>query len=364
MRLSLTLSFYLARQFLFWVFAVLVVFAMTAFVFDTIELLRRAAGKPNTTIDIVLRMAVLKLPHLTQELVPFVVLSAALMTFFRLTRSHELTVARASGVSVWQFMLPALAIALLIGGLKITVFNPLTSAFYANFERLEAGFLRGRTSLLAMSSTGLWLRQVDGDTNAVIHALRVSSQDLELFEVTMFNFAERDRFVSRIDAASARLEPGAWRLREAWTTGPGRPSRFSAELSLPTDMTLERIQESFASPETISFWELPQFIAMLESAGFSAKRHRLHLHRLLSTPLVLLAMVLIAATFALRPPRRGGGPALVAAGIATGFLFYFLNNLVSALGEGATLPVVLAAWTPGGIWALAGLSMLLHLEDG
>jgi lipopolysaccharide export system permease protein len=129
-------------------------------------------------------------------------------------------------------------------------------------------------------------------------------------------------------------------------------------------MTVERIQESFASPETISFWELPQFIAMLESAGFSAKRHRMHLHRLLSTPLVLMAMVLIAATFALRPPRRGGGPALVAAGVATGFLFYFLNNLVSALGEGASLPVPLAAWTPGGVWALAGLTMLLHLEDG
>jgi lipopolysaccharide export system permease protein len=364
MRLSYTLSVYLARQFLFWMIGVLVVFALTAFVFDTIELLRRAAGKPQTTIDIIIKMALLKLPHLTQEMFPFVILSAAMMTFWRLTRSHELTVARASGVSVWQFLLPAVAIALVLGALKIAVFNPMTAAFYANFERLEAAFLRGRASLLAVSSTGFWLREFDGNSNAVVHALRVSSQDLELFEVIIFNFAERDRFLSRIDAASARLEPGAWHLRQAWTSIPGQPSRFAGELRLPTELTIERIQESFASPETISFWELPQFIAMLENAGFSAKRHRMHLHRLLSTPLVLCSMVLIAATFALRPPRRGGGPALVAAGIATGFVFYFLNNLVSALGEGANLPVVLAAWVPGGVSALAGVSMLLHLEDG
>ncbi len=30
----------------------------------------------------------------------------------------------------------------------------------------------------------------------------------------------------------------------------------------------------------------------------------------------------------------------------------------------ASIPVVLAAWAPAGVFALLGLAMLLHLEDG
>ena len=44
--------------------------------------------------------------------------------------------------------------------------------------------------------------------------------------------------------------------------------------------------------------------ANLERSGFSALRHRLYWHSLLAAPLLLCAMVLIAATFTLRQTRR------------------------------------------------------------
>ena len=121
---------------------------------------------------------------------------------------------------------------------------------------------------------------------------------------------------------------------------------------------------SGSSPETISFWELPAFIRVLENAGFSAVRHRLYWHRLLAGPLLLFAMVLLAATFSLRPPRRGGTLALALAGIAAGFLLYFVSNVVAALGQNASIPVALAAWTPVGVSTLVAVTLLLHLEDG
>ncbi|HEX9488828.1 MAG TPA: LptF/LptG family permease, partial [Stellaceae bacterium] len=74
--------------------------------------------------------------------------------------------------------------------------------------------------------------------------------------------------------------------------------------------------------------------------------------------------VLIAATFSLRMQRRGGTTLMIAAGIASGFLLYFMSDIVFALGLSATIPVALAAWTPAGVSWLLGASMLLHLEDG
>ena len=340
--------------------------ALTTLVYllDTIEILRRASTREEITLPIVLQLSLLKLPQLMQEMIPFVVLFTTMLTFWRLSRSHELTVVRAAGISVWQFLLPALAIALLIGAFRLAVLNPVGAVLYASYEQTESKLLRGRTSLLSVAQSGFWLRQTDGRSNAVIHAQRVSSQEMELYDVIVFNYEGTDRFVSRIDAAAARLEPGAWVLKDARISTPDRATQFEPTYRLSTDMTLERIQESFASPETISFWELPAFIRVLENAGFSAVRHRLYWHRLLAGPLLLFAMVLLAATFSLRPPRRGGTLALVIAGIAAGFLLYFISNVVAALGQNSSIPVALAAWTPAGVSTLVAVTLLLHLEDG
>jgi lipopolysaccharide export system permease protein len=86
---------------------------------------------------------------------------------------------------------------------------------------------------------------------------------------------------------------------------------------------------------------------------------------LLASPLLLLAMVLVAAVFSLKPNLRSGGIlARVVGGVVTGFVFYFLSKVVYALGLSATLPAVLAAWAPTAVAGLFGSGALFHLEDG
>ena len=75
-------------------------------------------------------------------------------------------------------------------------------------------------------------------------------------------------------------------------------------------------------------------------------------------------MVLIAAAFSLRLTRRGGTALLVAGGVAAGFLFYLMTDIVLALGLSGSVPATLAAWAPAGISTLLGLALLFHLEDG
>ena len=67
---------------------------------------RRRHG-PKRRFWLLLEMAALKLPHMAQEIMPFAILFGTMMAFWRLTRSNELVVARAAGVSVWQFLTPA-----------------------------------------------------------------------------------------------------------------------------------------------------------------------------------------------------------------------------------------------------------------
>jgi lipopolysaccharide export system permease protein len=364
MRVSPVLSFYIGKRFLLDIGLVFAVLLGLIFIGDLVELMRRGWNKDGITLWLTLELALLKLPFMTQKVSPFAALFGCMLAFVRLTRSHQLVVARAAGISVWQFMLPAIGIALVGGALMVTVFNPLVSATMSRYELLEAEHLRGRASSLAVSSSGLWLRQADVAGQSVIHALRVTGEGTELKDVIIFLYSDQDRFTGRIDAASAVLEPGFWLLKGALVTAPNETAVRHDSWRLETSLTMEQIQDSFASPDTMSFWDLPAFITTLEAAGFSALRHRLHWHSLLSGPLLLFAMVLLAASFSLRLTRSGGVSLLMAGGVGAGFVLYFLTDVSLALGMSGGIPVALAAWAPALTSTLLGLATLLHLEDG
>jgi lipopolysaccharide export system permease protein len=363
-RISATLSFYIARRFLAGFAIILLAIGAIIFLIDVVELLRRGAGRVDVTFNLVLELALMKLPHMIEKIVPYATLFGGMHAFWRLTRTSELVVARASGVSVWQFLLPAVITAMLIGVCANMVLNPLSATFLLRFEQLETALLKNSGDRLSVSTTGLWLRQADFQGQSVIHAERMSQKDIVLQRVTVFLFDSKNRFIRRLDADNARLDKGNWNLTDVLITAPNTISREQASYVLPTDWTPNKIQDSFSPPETLSFWRLPGFIDLLEQAGFAATRHRVHWYSLLALPIMLAAMVLIAASFSLRMARRGGVSLLIASGIFFSFFVFFLSDIVLALGLSSVIPPFLAALTPVAVTSLVGVSVLLHIEDG
>ncbi len=365
-RLSLGVSIYLVRQFLGAFLLVFILFVAIILIVDLIELLRRASGKESATFGVVLNMAIYKLPQTVQKTLPFAILFGGMLGFWRLNRTSELIALRASGVSVWHFVLPVVFAAAVLGVVKVSLINPLGTILIGRYEQLENRHLKGRSPLMATTTSGVWLRQSVDDRQAVIHAKGSSVQrdTLVLKNVMVLLYGPNDRFDGRIDSASAELRDRAWRMENAWVSVRGEPPERKAVYTIPTTLTLESIQESFSSPSSISFWELPRFIGALEGLGFSAQRHRLHWHSLLAEPMLYCAMILIAAVSSLRHNRRTGVLLAVAGGIGAGIVLFFVSDLVLALAHSTGVPPVLAAWAPALATAFLGVTALLHLEDG
>ncbi|MCK5297101.1 MAG: LptF/LptG family permease, partial [Alphaproteobacteria bacterium] len=181
----------------------------------------------------------------------------------------------------------------------------------------------------------------------------------------IFEFKGGDSFIRRFEARTGTLGDGVFKLEKARLLESGKAEKNYEKLNLPTTLTLGKIQENFSSPDTLSFWELPEFIKFFESAGFSAYKHRLHWHALLVSPFLLCAMVLVAAVFSLKPNQRQGGLLIrIVGGVGAGFLLFFFTKVIFALGLSAALPIALAAWSPVVICSLLSLAFLLHKEDG
>jgi lipopolysaccharide export system permease protein len=379
--LTPTLSLYVARGFLGATLIMLAALTLLVGLFDFIELLRRAATRPDVGFDIPLEIASLRLPFVALQILPFAILLGGIVAFWRLTRSSELIVARAAGVSAWGFLTGPLLVALLLGSLATAGISPLSSSLFARAERLDQNFLRSGGGLSSLAGGRLWLRQADRELDpqgvAIIAgrpvAARLVAGELprpgeaarfELQEVSVWRLSGADRALSRIEAPRARLTNGSWVMEEAVVFGEDRLPSPPRVIALPTELTPGRIEDSFASPETLGFWSLPDFIEVLEEAGFSAVRHRIQFHSLLSLPVLALAMALLAAGFSMRQTRRGGVAQMITGGIAAGFALFVVDRVSNEFGEAGSLPVVLAAWAPTVAGLLLALALLLHLEDG
>lgn len=360
---SWTLYRYLATQFLIGIGIVYGAFLVLAFSIDVVDLTNRTAGRGVSTL-IVIGMAFLQLPNLGQKMLPFAVLLGGVFSFARLSRNQELVVVRAAGMSAWDFLAPPLAMAAGLGIVVVLLVTPISARMLGQFSALEAKYIKGEASQLSIKQNGLWLRQGDEQQQSVIHAQHVADQGVHLEDVMALLYAANDRFIGRVDAASAQLENGIWKMHGAWVSGPdGKPVRHDS-YDMPTTLTPSQIQESFAPPDTLSFWELPGFIRAAQTAGFSALRYELYLYTLLAMPALFAAMVFMAASFSVRLGRSGGMMRVVLISALSGFGIYFFSEFARALGQSGILPVWLAATAPATAAILIGMTLVFNQEDG
>lgn len=370
MTIASTLPRYFARQFLLAVLTALSALTGLASLFDFIELLRRAATRPDATFGLVAEIEMLRVPWLMMQILPFAVLLGGIYAFWRLTRSSELVVARAAGVSIWQILSAPLFVAVALGALATAAISPVSSVTYARAETLDQAYLEVGAHPLSLSGGQLWLRQSDNglapDGVAIIHANEVSRQGKILLarQVSVFRLDSRDHLLQRIEANRAELLPGSWLFTGARTLEPDHLPSGPHNMRLPTDLTLTRVQESFASPDTLSVWELPGFIGLLARAGFSTVAHRLYFQTLLALPLLCGTMAMVSAGFSMRPARRGGVAEMLASGLAAGFALFLISKVAAEYGRSGALPLLLAAWAPAASGIMLSVALLLHLEDG
>ncbi|MGB3277681.1 MAG: LPS export ABC transporter permease LptG, partial [Pseudorhodobacter sp.] len=319
----MTLSIYFVLRFIKVVAQVFFVFFGILMLTDMVEQLGRFSGQGISLTDAA-TLALLNVPATLYRILPLIFILAAIALFLSLAKSSELVVVRASGRSGLRFLLAPVTAALALGAIAVAVLNPLVAATSKKYDVFYAHQARGVESVLSLSENGIWLRQGGTEGQTVIKAARADLDGTRLFAVTFLIFNPNGSPVQRVEADEALLEPGAWALTNAkyWDLTAPNPE-VSAEVkptaNIASELTRDRIRDSFGKPSAVPIWSLPGYIAKLELAGFSARSYRVWLQMEMALPLLLAAMVLVAAGFTMRHARFGKTGQMVLFALAGGF---------------------------------------------
>ncbi|HEY6259410.1 MAG TPA: LPS export ABC transporter permease LptG [Xanthobacteraceae bacterium] len=355
-----TLSRYFGQRFLNAVLAVFVGAMALVAMIDFLEMLRRTGDMKDVSSLMVAKITAFRLLFVTERIIPFAILVGAMACYLSLSRRLELVVARAAGISAWQFIAPAVIIAMLIGIAATTIYNPLSAILRERSVRLEDTLFNGDSQ----GGGSFWVRQRGDDGQAIVSAKVSRRQGIELGGVSVFRYDEGGHFRDRIEAKGAALESGYWRLDGVRIHASGTPPAELDTYRLKTALTPEQVRESFATPETVPFWQLSSYIQLAENAGLAAAAYRLQYYQLLVQPFYFASMVLLAAAVSLRFFRFGGVQKMALGGMSGGFFLFVLAKITGDLSKAEMMPPLVAAALPALFGGVTGLVALLYQEDG
>lgn len=361
MLIGATLGFYFSRQFIRTIFLVFATVFALVYTLDFVELMRRAGDSEGATAAMMAQLALFRTPAIAEQVMPFAILFGSMAALLQLSRKLELVVARAAGISAWQFLQPGLFVALGIGVLSVMVYNPVSAHLKQRASALETQIF---SRAVQTRDKPIWLRQKSQDGQAIFRAAGSANDTATLYGVTVYTFEHSGAFSQRIEAKEATLHEGFWELKETRILSATEEPQSHDRYMIASQLQPNQVRQSFITPDAVPFWELQQTIDRMERADINTTSYQLHYDLLLARPLLFAAMVFVAASVSLRFFRFGGVAMMVLGGVAAGFVLYVATELMAELGDSGIISSAVAAWLPAVVGSLLGTLALLYQEDG
>jgi LPS export ABC transporter permease LptG len=350
---------YLVREYLTLMAIGLAVAAALFIVIDLLQTLDRYL-RVKPPLIYILEYFVYRLPAALHEGLPIVMLVATIFLFLTLSRYHELTALKAAGVSLYRVSAPILALGLIVAvgaGLFQELALPRLNERSDEVNRVK---IRGQAPRHLQSRQRLWMRSAD---SRFYRVELVHPGTSAMYGVTLLEVDPEFRLVGRLDARRAHWTPAGWELSDGAYREISADGKVQTVPFARTAVDLKEEMEDFLRVQkpvnAMSFTELRDYIAQLESAGFQIRKHLVELYSKLSFPLVNLVMVLVAIPFALQAPRGGR---LLGIGLAIAIMAGYLvvHYVALAFARADLLPPLVAAWTANVIFIGIGVSLLLR----
>ena len=359
-----TLFRYFALRFAGWVCLCLFGLVSIISLIQTIELVRRVSVLTRTIPDInYVGMAALNIPNVMHMILPFAVLTGAILCFSSWNSSNEFVAVRGFGQSIWAALGPALFAIFMVGMAFITIINPIGTVTSLAYEARMAKIFGTDKNDLAVSDSGIWIRDNLPDSRLIFRGDTLDADSSRILNLIIYEFNETSNLRRVIKAESSQLTKTGWMVENAISWQNNGEEKMLGTIILPTGLGSLDLQRSSLSPRALSIFQLPDFILSLEHAGIPATAHRMHLYQLLALPLMMIGITMLAARATLTNSLRGSRSRLFIRGVLLATVIFMFTYFMQVMGASFRVPTIVAAWTPAFAVFLIGAIILARGDE-
>jgi lipopolysaccharide export system permease protein len=297
----------------------------------------------------------LNLPQLAYELLPIMALIGSLLGLGSLARGSELTVIRATGVSVGR-----LAGIALSAGLILVIIEVLLGEFLAPPLQQAAREHKAFSKLSNVSfggGSGAWVR--DGD---LILNVAGQSGQRQFGSMQIFELSPQHRLLALGHAAHATA--GA---KGKWLLADYTESRFvddtvtatpSGQRLLESNVSAGFLGLAIEDPKQLTSRALWRLIRYFQSNALDTREYLFAFWSRIARTVAIAFTVLLAIPFVLGSLRAAGAGTRMMMGLILGIGFFLLQRLIESGTVVFNLNPVVLAWLPTALLAVVTVGLL------
>jgi len=293
----------------------------------------------------VMQLLAYKTPQFIYFVIPIAALLSVLVTFGTLSRTSELTVIKACGVSLYRVAVPVVLLSLCWSAALFALDQDILARSNRRAGAID-DTIRGRPPKTFSPMNRRWIIGRDG---SIYHYGFFDSRTKALTSLSVYRLAPGEwRLASETFTTSAESRGGGWLGTKGWIqefpkTGPPKRRTFvqqALNLEPPDYFATE-----MADTEMMTAVQLRRSIEELSQSGFNYMPQAVELQRKIAFPFVTFVMTLLAVPFGVTTGRRGALYG-IGLGIVIALSYWFVMSVFIAIGKTGLLPPALAAWTP------------------
>jgi lipopolysaccharide export system permease protein len=366
----MTIALYFAKRYLISFIRVFLGIVLLVLLFDFLTNLNRLNGIEKQVWNAFL-LSLLRTTTYLSLAMPLIIMLSALAFSVSMSRSNEFIISRASGLSAFRSIFSVLICAFILGLISIFIIDPVAGRMIGHYD-IKLDKLRSKEqSQILINDNGYWMRQTTLSGHQIIKASSASNNGRRLHQVSIFTYNKNGLILNRFFSEYASLNENELLLENAtkWSDNKIKKNPKTAHekfktISFKTKITPYQLLEGYASPETISPWNMNNQIKKVKSSGFSVLKYQSKKMEQYSKPFLFLVMVIIGVVFTLRNTRSYNIGISVVTAVASGFFLHFFQNFCTTLGRSNEIPLVIATWSPILSIGLIAMTLFLHYEDG
>lgn len=313
----------------------------------------------GASITAVTKLFIFSLPGIIVLTFPMSMLLATLLAFGRLSSSSEITAMKSGGISFIRLATPVFIVAFVVS-LFTVAFNeivvPRANTAYQDTLEYEI-----KNNMAARSQKHLVIKDVkNGSMERLIYVREFDAETNIMTGISIQEF-ENEQLQRMESATHAKWSIDKWTMYDGTiysfdSDGTERTMTFKEQL-MPVKKTPKQVSREQKEPKEMTIRELKQQIKVLKKEFVPTGEFELEMHQRFAIPMACFVFALIGTPLGMQPQRKSSALGF-GISVAIIFMYYAIMMISGALGKGAVIPPMLAAWTPNLICMLAGAYLI------
>jgi lipopolysaccharide export system permease protein len=350
---------YILGKFLYILGFSLLAFILVVLIVDIVENVDKFIDN-KAPVGLIINYYILYLPFIIVLVLPVAVLLATMFTIGGLARYQELTIMKASGLSLYRLAAPLLACGFIISLLMIVFSDIIMVPAEAKRDRLKKTQIEHRADTEGMLLTNVIKPGQDG---WVIYA-RTYNEKTKTVDYALIQKIANNQMEISIRANSMVWADSGWILRgmakrifegEKEISFVKRDSVFVQFLSQTPEIMSHKVKK----PRDTRFFELLELIKLKKLMGQDIARDLVELYLKFSFPFINFIIIIIGIPLSANP-RRSGGSVGLGLSVIISFLYFVILRAGQSFGYTKELPPLLSVWIGNIVFFVIGAIMFIR----